>query len=174
VGDLLSEIPMTVRKEVLCEVFGWLRDFLDVDANSLSFMWLQPERFHLDDWANFAKKLGIPGGLSGKAAQKAVTDKVKSVLDRPHLLSLRRLRDPELEIFLPAIADLVCNDTHIYTDIEECREAIAGFVKSDFSFQVKFLNGLTVAQLQDLYVVAGGSDKPAFFNGPMHVPRWRV
>eukprot|EP01034_Spumella_vulgaris_P027402 gene27402-34111_t len=148
-GDSLAEIPKRVRKEVLCEFTGWLRDFLDVDVNSLSFIWLEPQKFHLADWVGFAKKLGFPN-VAGKAAEKVVVEKVKSVLDRPFLLSPRRLKEVDLEIFLPAISDLVCNDSHEYSDIDDAESLL-------------LLKGLTVIQLQDMYVVAG---KPTF-TGPM-------
>eukprot|EP01034_Spumella_vulgaris_P038772 gene38772-47885_t len=54
------------------------------------------------------------------------------------------------------------------TSIDECREAIARWVKNDFTFESVQLQDLTILQYQDMYVVARGAEKPTF---PDPMPR---
>jgi hypothetical protein len=63
------------------------------------------------------------------------------MLDRPFLLSLHRLNDKDMEIFLFAIADLLFGDTTVYTDIDECRAAISQDAKNDFNLRVDDVSG---------------------------------
>ncbi len=157
IGNSLDLVPNRIRQEVLSEVNGWLIAFLEV--------WLQPTRLQSVDWMHVSAKMGL-SIVSGKAAEKAVRHKVMGILDRPYLLSLRRLNDKDMEIFLLAIADLLFGDTTVYTDIDECRAAIAQDA-NDFNLQVDELRDLSLVQLQDVFVVSGGFDGPQIWGSAM-------
>jgi hypothetical protein len=123
---------------------------MEIDSNLISLMWRQPSRLQGLDWIHVCSKLGL-NASSQKAAEKAVRQKVMSVMDRPFLLSPRRLNDKDMEVFLVAIAEHLFDDQTYYTDVDECRAAIAHDAKNDFHIVVDDLKELSLVNLQDTF-----------------------